>query len=273
MAQSEVIVSKTGKTGKASTLVGIAKLRQGLKKFHQELVTPHTDFFTQLGEGQKPQAMFITCSDSRVDPNLMTQSMPGELFVIRNAGAIIPAYDSQVSSGEAATIEYAVRVLEVEHIVVCGHSHCGAMSALAEEVCLDKLPAMEKWLSHAQPKRLRRSVSENMEAPQRLDVTIRANVALQLENLRSHPAVREGLQAKTLMLHGWVYNIETGSVCDYDPAVGFVEKMERWGHASQPPRSDNSNSETNLASDPKKSADVTLKAVHLASAGLVARTA
>jgi carbonic anhydrase len=252
--------------------MGIAKLRQGLSKFHKELVTPHADFFTQLGEGQKPQAMFITCSDSRVDPNLMTQSMPGELFVIRNAGAIVPAYDSRVSSGEAATIEYAVRVLKVEHIVVCGHSHCGAMSALAEGVCLDQLPAMERWLSHAQPRRLRRAVTEHMAAPERLDVTIRANVALQLDNLRSHPAVQEGLQAKTLTLHGWVYNIETGSVCDYDPAVGFVEKMERWGNAPQAPRSDSSDSDAKQEGAPVKAADVTVKAVHLASASLQART-
>ncbi len=162
-------------------------------------------------------ALFITCSDSRIDPNLLTQTEPGELFILRNAGNIVPAYGSHIG-GEAATIEYAVCALNVKDIIVCGHSHCGAMGALLHPEQTDELPAVRQWLTHAEA--TSRIIRENYqhiseEAP-RLTATVEENVLVQLEHLRTHPSVASALVRGDLKLHGWVYKIETGQVFAFD---------------------------------------------------------
>jgi carbonic anhydrase len=203
------------------------KLLQGLHKFRETVFRDRRDLFEQLATGQRPEALFITCSDSRVNPNLLTQTQPGDLFILRNAGALVPAFGAN-AGGEEATIEYAVGVLGVKDIIVCGHSHCGAMQALLEPEKLDGLPSVARWLGHAEA--TRRLIKENyrhLSGKDLVDATIQENVLVQIENLRTHPAVRSALSRRELNLHGWVYRIETGDVVSYNPDSGKFAVIER----------------------------------------------
>lgn len=197
------------------------KLVEGIHQFQQGIFSSKQRLFESLVDGQNPLALFITCSDSRIDPSLLTQTEPGELFILRNAGNIVPPYGA-VEGGEAATIEYAVAVLGVKDIIVCGHSHCGAMGGLLDQSVLQKLPAVRSWLSHAES--TLRIIEENYdhitESTARLTVTVEENVLVQLENLRTHPVVAAALSRKQLNLHGWVYKFETGQVFAFDPGEG-----------------------------------------------------
>ncbi len=193
------------------------KLVDGIHEFQENYFSTQKELFERLAKGQQPLALFITCSDSRIDPNLLTQTEPGELFIMRNAGNIVPPYGA-VLGGEAATIEYAVRVLNVKDIIVCGHSHCGAMNGLLHPESLGKLPAVRAWLAHAES--TGRIMEENYphitEPALRLTATVEENVLVQLENLRTHPAVASTIARGDLKLHGWVYKFETGQVFGYD---------------------------------------------------------
>lgn len=194
------------------------KLVEGIHNFQKEYFSTNQKLFETLVEGQKPLALFITCSDSRIDPNRLTQTKPGELFIQRTAGNIIPPYGA-IHGGEAATIEYAVSVLRVKDIVVCGHSHCGAMAGLLNPNSLEKLPAVRAYLQHAEA--TRRIVEENYghlsEPEKRLTLTVEENVLVQIENLRTHPSVAAAIGRGELKLHGWVYKFETGEVFAFDP--------------------------------------------------------
>jgi len=194
------------------------KLVAGIHQFQQDIFGAKRLLFERLTQGQRPLALFITCSDSRIDPSLLTQTDPGELFILRNAGNIIPPH-GMLHGGEAATIEYAVSVLRVEDIVVCGHSHCGAMSGLLAPQTLDKLPAMRDWLGYADA--TQRIIEENyghLSTPAaRLTATVEENVLVQVENLRTHPAVAAALARHAIGVHAWVYKFETGQVFSYQP--------------------------------------------------------
>ena len=194
------------------------KLVEGIHQFQEDIFTSQRELFERLTGGQKPLALFITCSDSRIDPNRLTQTRPGELFIQRTAGNIIPPYGA-VHGGEAATIEYAVSALKVRDIIVCGHSHCGAMARLLDPASVSKMPAVQAYLQHAEA--TRRIVSENYEhltdPGKRLTLTVEENVLVQLENLRTHPAVAAAAGRSELKLHGWVYKFETGEVFAFDP--------------------------------------------------------
>ncbi|MFE9770728.1 carbonic anhydrase [Streptomyces sp. NPDC005931] len=178
-----------------------------------------SDAYRKLAEGQYPEALFITCSDSRVIPALITGARPGELFELRNAGNIVPAYGRPGASGEAATIEYALRVLGVQDIVVCGHSHCGAMGALKSGDDLSALPGVDAWLRLARPELA--PVLETAPDDPSLAEVVKSNVVNQLAALRTYPVVRQRLADDTLRLHGWYYEIDTGSVHELDEAGGF----------------------------------------------------
>jgi carbonic anhydrase len=196
------------------------KLVEGIHQFQQRLLSDYQHLFERLADGQQPLALFITCSDSRIVPNLLTQTEPGELFILRTAGNIIPPYGA-VAGGEAATIEYAVSVLKVKDIILCGHSHCGAMSALLHPESVRDLPAVRALLGHAEA--TRRIVAENYgqitDERSRLMATIEENVLVQLENLRTHPSVAAALGRGELSLYGWVYKFESGEVFAYDSAA------------------------------------------------------
>ncbi len=204
------------------------KLVDGIHEFQETFFTSHKQLFKRLAKGQHPLALFITCSDSRIDPNLLTQTKPGELFILRNAGNIVPPYGS-VSGGEAATIEYAVCALKIKDIIICGHSHCGAMNGLLHPEQLGELPAVRQWLTHAEA--TARIMKENYphitDDMPRLTATVEENVLVQLENLRTHPSVAAALGRNDIKLHGWVYKFETGQVYGYDAVQGQYVAVEQ----------------------------------------------
>lgn len=197
------------------------KLIEGIHHFQQKIFDTQKALFERLTQGQQPLALFITCSDSRIDPNLLTQTQPGELFIMRNAGNIIPPYGA-ISGGEAATIEYAVAVLKVQDLIVCGHSLCGAMEGLLHPEQLQELHAVNAWLLHAEA--TARIIKENYgyltDEQARLTAAVQENVLVQLENLRTHPSVAAAVSRGDLKLHGWTYKFETGQVFAYDPQQG-----------------------------------------------------
>jgi carbonic anhydrase len=193
------------------------KLVSGIHQFQSELFRPQKEIFEKLAHGQRPEALVIACSDSRVSPTFITQAKPGEVFILRNAGNLVPPYGAS-NGGEAPTIEYAVHALGVKDVIVCGHTHCGAMKALLHKEELDGLPAFAHWLGHAES--TRRIINENyseLDAVAKHKAAIEENVLVQLENLRTHPAVAARLSRNDLRLHGWVYKIETGQVYHYNP--------------------------------------------------------
>lgn len=187
------------------------KIIDGFLKFQKEVFPQRSALFKSLAEGQSPKVLFVTCSDSRVVPELLTQQEPGDLFVIRNAGNIVPSYGPE-PGGVSATVEYAVSVLRVSDIVICGHSNCGAMGAIASCQCLDHLPAVAHWLRYADAAKAIIAAQDFSEPRARLDALVRENVVAQLSNIRTHPAVALALAQKRLNLHGWVYDIENGVI-------------------------------------------------------------
>ena len=196
------------------------KLLQGIHQFQANCFRPQRELFERLADGQQPDALFITCSDSRINPNLITQTDPGELFILRNAGNIVPPYGA-ANGGEGATIEFAVSALGVQDIIICGHSHCGAMKGLLHQEMLKDMPAVASWLGHAEAtRRIMRDKYSEREGAAAVTTAIEENVLVQLENLRTHPSVAAGLARGKLKLHGWIYKIETGEVFGYDPERG-----------------------------------------------------
>lgn len=205
-----------------------------LSKFHdfRNNIFPNwREQFEQLALGQRPSTLFITCADSRVVPQMLTQTGPGELFILRNAGNIVPPY-SAMPSGEAATIEYAVQVLKVEEIIVCGHSHCGAISGVLRPQLVEGLPAVEHWLTYAQ--QAGQEIAQQHLAidgsDDDLTTAIKTNVLIQLNHLRTYPAVAEAETAGNLRLHGCFYRFETGEVTGLDESqkrfVSIEELLE-----------------------------------------------
>lgn len=203
-------------------------LLAGLHKFHSDVFGHMKEFFEGLSHGQTPEALFITCSDSRINPNLITQTKPGELFILRNAGNIVPPYGTG-SSGEAATIEFAVAGLGIRNVIICGHSHCGAMAGLLAPETIRDFPSLRAWLTHAEgTRRIMESKYAERSGAARLATAVQENVLMQLENLKTHPTIAAGLARNQLKLHGWVYKFETGEVFEYDPEQGqFVTLTPR----------------------------------------------
>lgn len=198
--------------------VPVQKLIAGLHEFQRTVFAERRQLFEELARGQRPEVLFITCADSRVVPNVLTQTEPGELFVVRNAGNIVaPHNPGAAPSAEAAAVEYAVEALKVKDIVICGHSHCGAMKAVLEPSQAKDMPAVTSWLGHADStRRIMKQNYQHLTGDKLLTATVQENVLVQLDNLRTLPSVASGLSAGKLRLHGWVYKIETGEVFAYD---------------------------------------------------------
>jgi carbonic anhydrase len=214
----------------------VEKLIKGIHKFQCDVFAPNRAFFRKLVDGQRPQAVFVTCSDSRMVPDLICQTDPGDLFVVRNAGNIVPPHGAAVASGEAATIEYAVRALGVRHVVVCGHTRCGAMQAAMSPDATAGLPAVRAWLDHARAgAEIVCTCYPHLAPSARWGVMAQENVLVQLEHVKTHPAVAELLAAGEMKLHGWVYDMETGQVFAYDPASGQFAPLVRNGVAAVVP--------------------------------------
>lgn len=202
------------------------KLLEGLVKFRENDFEEHKELFSRLSKEQNPHTLFIGCSDSRLIPNLITKTLPGELFVIRNIANIVPPYhESEEYLATTSAIEYAVNILEVENIVVCGHSNCGGCKSLySSDEELKALPHTKKWLELAvnAKNKVLAKVSEN-EFEKREWMTEQANVVEQVKNLLSYPFIRERFKQKKLSIQGWYYIIETGEVFIYNKQTGLFE--------------------------------------------------
>lgn len=210
------------------------KILRGLKRFQKHVYPRHRDLFEKLALGQRPEALFITCADSRIDPCLLTQTKPGELFICRVIGNIVPRYPDAIG-GVSATIEYAVAVLGVHELIVCGHTDCGVMRGVLNPAALRPLPNVTAWLKHA--KSARRAVikwKQQAASPDLLQKLAERNVVEQLKNLRSHPSVAAHLAQADLRIHGWVYHIGAGLVTEYSREKDRFEPIH--AHASQQPQ-------------------------------------
>lgn len=209
----------------------MTRIIQGVNEFRENVFTAKQTLFEQLADGQHPLALFITCSDSRIDPNLLTQTQPGELFVQRNAGNLIPP-SSAPANGEAAGIEYAVKQLGVRDIIVCGHSQCGAMKGVLMPDAVRELPSVAAWLQYASPCVERARARTQGAAPRELyEAVIEQNVLVQMEHLKSYPAVQEAAESGRLRLHAWIYEFERGEVLAYDAGQDrFVSLPEATRH-------------------------------------------
>lgn len=213
------MVDRGGIAGRCCTLNKMAadKFLRGVSRFRRNVYPRHQELFEKLAASQQPEALFITCADSRIDPCLLTQTNPGELFICRVIGNIVPRYPDKIG-GVSATIEYAVGVLRVPEVIVCGHTDCGVMRGALNPEPLAAFPNVTDWLRYA-------NVDERDPEPTagRLLALAETNVIAQLRNLRSHPAVAARLAEGDLALHGWLYHIGPGIVAEYSAESGAFE--------------------------------------------------
>jgi carbonic anhydrase len=206
------------------------RLISGFESFRRDVFPEQRELFERLASGQSPHTMFITCADSRVMPEMIFCALPGELFVYRNVGNIVPPYAQHVS-GVVAAIEYAVKVLKVQHVVICGHSDCGAMKALLDPSKLDGMPSVADWLKHADV--ARHVVAENTEgldAESYLRCLTEENVVGQLEHLRTLPVVAAAVANGSLSIHGWIYDIGEAAIRVFDGTSGRFVNIPNGGH-------------------------------------------
>jgi carbonic anhydrase len=194
----------------------VERLIEGHKKFLAEVFPRRRDQFHLLAESQAPEWLFITCSDSRVLPDLILGTGPGDLFITRNAGNVVPVTANDVD-GCTATIEYAVEVLKVKHAILCGHSDCGAMKAALDRTGLEKLPKASRWLHHVEAAFSHRQPLNPEDGPHaELASLIRGNVVAQLLNLKAQPSVTRAVTGGRLAVHGWYYEILSGRIERFD---------------------------------------------------------
>ena len=189
---------------------------RGVLDFRKNVYPEHKDLFGELATGQNPDVLFFTCSDSRIDPNMMTGTHPGDLFICRNAGNIIPPHSNE-TGGMTASIEFAVAVLHVRHIIVCGHTDCGAIKGALDVQGLKGLPHVQEWLGHCRSAieivRERHGISgKGPLDSQYLNEAIEENVLQQVQHLRTHPTVAAKLANGKIKIHGWVYDIRSGNI-------------------------------------------------------------
>lgn len=203
--------------------VFIDSLKAGVKRFQERVFPNRKALFERLARAQSPKALFLTCADSRVVPSLITQTGPGELFVERNPGNLVPIY-SQEAVGVSASIEYAVAALRVEHVVICGHSDCGVVTSILHPEKVAQLPAVARWMEFGAAAR-RKLLEEYRHLPEeeQLPILTELNILCQIDNLLTHPSVRQALQEERLRIHGWVYHIESGEVWAYNSATACFE--------------------------------------------------
>jgi len=200
----------------------VERLIEGYKRFLAETFPGKRDQFHLLADGQQPDCLFLTCADSRIVPDLILQTQPGDLFICRNAGNVIPRA-GEPAGGVSATIEYAVQMLRVRLIIVCGHSDCGIIRALMTPDALDGLPSVRDWLQHVEPAwEYVDELERNGGELTRHTALARANVLAQLDNLRTHAFVQQAMAEGRLALVGWYYDILTGRIEQY------VEKQRRF---------------------------------------------
>lgn len=198
------------------------KLVKGIIEFRQKVLPEYREKFVQLAKGQSPDSLFITCSDSRVAPNWFASTDPGDLFVIRNVGNLIPSCGedghSTADESEAAAIEFAIMNLNVSDVIICGHSDCGAMHALLNGREKVKAPNLNAWLRHGEPSLNRLNASGTQD--KHVNTLSQINVLQQIEHLLSYPIVKERVASKQLRVHGWWFELSTANVYSFDQKTG-----------------------------------------------------
>jgi carbonic anhydrase len=196
------------------------RLIEGHKKFLNEAFPARRNQFQLLSERQAPETLFVTCADSRIVPDLILQTQPGDLFICRNAGNVIPRA-GEPAGGVSATIEYAVEVLRVRHLIVCGHSDCGVIRALMDPERLAGLDSVKDWLKHVEPawEKLDEVERNGAELTRHTALT-HANVLVQLDNLKTHIYIQRAVAEGRLQIHGWYYDILSGQIEQFVEASG-----------------------------------------------------
>jgi carbonic anhydrase len=207
----------------------LARIAQGVTKFRTDVYPSQREMFERLRHNQEPLAMFVSCEDSRVIPNVFTQTEPGEIFNERNPGNMVPTHVEFVG-GVTAGVEYAMLVLKVPLVVVCGHTDCGVMKALLDPAKAEGMQGVQKWMTHGNGAR-ERVLHEHPYAryEEQLQRLTEYNVLEQIENLKTHPSVHKRLKYGEIEIRGWVYDIGDGSICEFNPAT---EDFEPIGAAS-----------------------------------------
>ncbi|QNI32302.1 carbonic anhydrase [Alloacidobacterium dinghuense] len=191
-------------------------LVHGYLRFRKDVFPQRKDNFHLLAERQAPDVLFITCADSRVVPDLILQTEPGDLFICRNAGNVVPPF-GEAAGGVSATVEYAVEVLKVKHVILCGHSDCGAVKAVLDKKDMSRLPMTSKWLKYVEATWQYREPGDPIgDKKAQHTALIHANIVAQLHNLKTHPEIAAGLAKETLQVHGWYYDIMSGAIEVYD---------------------------------------------------------
>jgi carbonic anhydrase len=213
---------------------------EGVHRFRTEVFPAKKELFSSLARQQSPSALMISCGDSRVDMSLVTQCEPGHLFVFRNAGNIIPPYGVALGAA-SATVEYAMVALQIPNIIICGHSDCGAMKGVLAQGIEATMPTVAQWLKYADAPRQLVMRDGDLDPQARLDRLIKLNVLSQLEHVKTHPSVAVRVASGEVKLHGWVYDIEHGSVDAYDQSTGTFVPVDRdldahathWSHLNE----------------------------------------
>lgn len=202
-------------------------LLAGYRRFRKDVYPPQQASFERMAHSQHPHTLFITCSDSRVVPSMFTQTEPGELFICRMVGNLIPAHGA-ASGGVVSAVEYAVSVLGVKNVVVCGHSDCGAMRAFLHPEKLEALPSVRAWLEHAStPITLTKQLYGHLPEEEFLRRLTQENVVSQMHHLRTHPSVAMAIRTGKLAVSGWYYDIGKATVTSYDEETGDFGPLDR----------------------------------------------
>lgn len=205
------------------------ELLNTVSQFKNKTFRELQEIFLKLSQGQNPNTLFITCSDSRIIPSSLTQTQPGDLFIVRNVGNIVPPYPALCS--EAAAIEYAVNVLHVKDIIICGHSKCGAMQGLLTPSIQDTLPLLANWLNYAQNVLKKMNEIDNrfdINPALQLQTAIELNIKNQMEHLQTYPNIADKLKQNQIRIHGWYYKIETGEVFAYETNTDQFVSIEEY---------------------------------------------
>jgi carbonic anhydrase len=192
----------------------LGQLKAGIRRFRTEVYPKNVEAYVRsANEPQRPRALFVACADSRIEPERITQSGPGDLFVMRNIGNMVPAY-GEMLGGVSAVVEYAVRALQVKHVVVCGHTECGAMAALMQPEGMEGMPAVKNWMNNAAAAlSVAKSLAKEDELPGEFARRLtEENVLLQMQHLRTHPSIAGAMAREELTISGWVYDIGSGGV-------------------------------------------------------------
>lgn len=209
------------------------RLLEGHERFHRDIFPERRSHFRLLRDRQAPEWLFITCSDSRIVPDLVLGTEPGDLFISRSIGNVVPVSMNDVD-GVSATIEYAVEVLKVPYIINCGHSDCGAIKAALNRQAVETLPKAKRWLDHVEAAFNYRQPLNPADGDQaELASLIRGNVVAQVANLKAQPTVAKAMAAGKLQVFGWYYDILSGKIEQYNEQAGCFEPLLSYGAASQ----------------------------------------